>query len=96
MKRAALLALAVMACDLEPQVTLAVDLPNPLTATELLAKCDGVDTPETHAVLGVYVDDEGNNLGWSLTFIAAGNAAQTQCLREQMLAAGAVETWTDP
>lgn len=97
MTRAAILLAALAACDLEPQVVLTVDLSNPLTATELLAGCDGIDTPETKAVLGVYIDDEGSDVGWSLTLIADGNAAQTQCLRERMLAAGAVETWnTDP
>ena len=85
-------ALTVTACDLEPTVALFVELMTPLQVTELLAGCDGVSVQPMDVTFGEYIDDEGTHVGWSLTIVAPGSAAQAQCLRERMLAAGATET----
>lgn len=90
------LALAMtLACDLEPQVTLFVEVPDAIHVTEMIAACDGVSVEPTAVTLGEYLDDEGDHVGWSLTIVTPGSAAQAQCLRGKMLEAGAVETWTD-
>lgn len=88
---AALAAATLAACDLEPTLAYFVELPAPLHATELLAGCDGVDTPTTAVTFGEYIDDEGTHLGWSLTIVADGDAEQSACLLARMIKAGAVE-----